>query len=113
MNIASGTEIGILDMAARVNELTGNSAGIITAPKRVWDTKNRLLASIDRARTLLGYEPQMDFDKGLAATIDWFRGNWEDIQRDAEFPPGMSSATRISIATRFVIVRHTATRNTC
>jgi nucleoside-diphosphate-sugar epimerase len=94
MNIASAVETRILDMAARVNELTGNKAGIITAPKRVWDTKNRLLASIDRAKTILGYEPKMEFDEGLKITIDWFRANWQDIQRDAEFPPGMSSATR-------------------
>ncbi len=94
MNIASAIETRILDMAARVNELTGNTAGIITAPKRIWDTKNRLLASIDRAKTVLGYEPKMEFEEGLKKTIDWFKANWQDIQRDAEFPPGMSSATR-------------------
>ena len=94
MNIASGVETRILDMAARVNELTGNMAGIITAPKRVWDTKTRLLANIDRAKALLGYEPKMDFDAGLQKTIEWFKANWEHIRRDAEFPPGMSSATR-------------------
>ena len=94
MNIASGVETGILDMAARVNELTGNKAGIVTAAKRVWDTKNRLLASIDHAKALLGYQPKMDFDEGLRKTISWFNENWDNIQRDAEFPPGMSSATR-------------------
>ena len=94
MNIASGVETRILDMAARVNELTGNKAGIITAPKRMWDTKTRLLASIDRAKALLGYEPKMDFDAGLQKTIEWFQANWDNIRRDAEFPPGMSSATR-------------------
>jgi nucleoside-diphosphate-sugar epimerase len=94
MNIASGAETRILDMAARVNELTHNEAGIIEAPKRTWDTKNRLLASIDRARDILGYDPKMSFDDGLNRTIAWFKANWENIQRDAEFPPGMSSAVR-------------------
>ena len=94
MNIASGSEVKILEMAERVNELTGNKAGIIRAERRVWDTKKRLLASIDRARELLGYQPQMSFDDGLKATIEWFRTHWEEIRRDAEFPPGMSSATR-------------------
>lgn len=94
MNIASAVETKIHEMAERVNELTGNKAGYIKAPKRVWDTKNRLLASIDRAKDLLGYEPEMDFDQGLKNTIGWFRSNWENIKRDAEFPPGMSSATR-------------------
>jgi nucleoside-diphosphate-sugar epimerase len=81
-------------MANRVNELVGNKAGVIQAPKRIWDTKTRLLASIDRAKSILGYEPQMAFDEGLKRTIDWFRSNWDNILRDAEFPPGMSSATR-------------------
>jgi nucleoside-diphosphate-sugar epimerase len=94
MNIASGVETRILDMAARINELTGNQAGIITAPKRVWDTKKRLLASIDRAKSTMGYEPKMAFGEGLKKTIEWFKANWDNIQRDAEFPPGMSSATR-------------------
>lgn len=94
MNIASGVETRILDMAVRINELTGNSAGVVTAAKRVWDTKNRLLASIDRAKSLLGYQPKMNFDEGLKTTIAWFQEHWAEIQRDAEFPPGMSSATR-------------------
>jgi nucleoside-diphosphate-sugar epimerase len=94
MNLASEVEVKILEMAELVNELTGNTAGIKKAPRRVWDTKNRLLASVDRARELLGYEPGMDFRTGLENTVAWFDSHWDDIQRDAEFPPGMSSATR-------------------
>jgi UDP-glucose 4-epimerase len=92
MNIASGTETNILEMAERINELTGNKAGIMRAEHRVWDTKKRLLASIDRARDVLGYTPRMDFETGLENTVRWFRENWENIMRDAEFPPGMSAA---------------------
>jgi nucleoside-diphosphate-sugar epimerase len=92
MNIASGSETNILQMAQHINELTGNLAGVSRAPHRAWDTKKRLLASIDRAREVLGYEPRMSFDEGLKATVDWFRANWESIARDAEFPPGMSAA---------------------
>jgi UDP-glucose 4-epimerase len=94
MNIASGREINIQEMAKQINELTGNEAGIRRAPARVWDTKKRLLASIDRARELIGYEPQMEFEQGLRHTIRWFKDNWDSIQRDAEFPPGSSSAVR-------------------
>jgi UDP-glucose 4-epimerase len=92
MNIASGHEVSILELARRVNELTGNTAGIAFAERRVWDTKKRLLASVDRAHDLLGYVPKMPFEDGLAGTVAWFRENWDKIQRDAEFPPGMSSA---------------------
>jgi nucleoside-diphosphate-sugar epimerase len=98
MNIASGREVNILQMAKLVNELTGNDAGIVRRGRRVWDTKKRLLASIDRAKELLGYEPQMEFEEGLKTTIQWFRDNWPNIQRDAEFPPGMSAAVQGMVA---------------
>ena len=75
-------------------EVCGNSAGIVHAEHRVWDTKKRLLASIERARETLGYEPGMDFDEGLHLTVQWFRDHWDAIDRDAEFPPGMSAAAR-------------------
>ena len=92
MNIASGKEIKILEMAEKINELTGNKAGIMATEHRVWDTKKRLLASIGRARDLLEYEPRTDFETGLANTVQWFRENWGNIVKDAEFPPGMSAA---------------------
>jgi UDP-glucose 4-epimerase len=94
MNIASGHETKILEMAERVNQLTGNNAGIRRVERRVWDTKKRLLACIDHAKELLDYEPKMEFDQGLQETVNWFRKNWDDIHRDAEFPPGMSAAAR-------------------
>ncbi|HBB95716.1 MAG TPA: nucleotide sugar epimerase [Blastocatellia bacterium] len=94
MNIASGSEVNILEMAERINELTGNTAGIVRAAPRVWDTKKRLLGCIDRAKEVIGYEPKMAFEEGLLTTIQWFRDNWESIQRDAEFAPGGSSAVQ-------------------
>ena len=98
MNIASGREINIMRLAERINELTGNKAGILKTESRIWDTKKRLLACVDRARELLGYEPKTEFEEGLNFTIKWFRDNWENIRRDAEFPPGMSSAARGVVA---------------
>jgi nucleoside-diphosphate-sugar epimerase len=100
MNIASGSEVNILKMAEHINELTGNKAGIVRAERRVWDTKKRLLASIDKADELLGYTPKIDFETGLKNTIQWFRDNWGNIRRDAEFPPGMSSAAFRVTATK-------------
>ena len=94
MNIASAREIKIGWLAERINELVGNEAGLLRAPARTWDTKYRLLASIDKAKDVLGYEPHMDFEAGLAATVEWFRANWDSIKRDAEFPPGSSAAAK-------------------
>lgn len=92
MNIASAVETSIGGLAEQINKLVGNPGGIRYAERRKWDTKSRLLASIDRASELLGYDPKTNFDTGLVTTIDWFKENWDRIRRDAEFPPGMSSA---------------------
>jgi len=94
MNIASSQEIPIVEMAETVNKLTGNKAGIAFTERRKWDTKTRLLASIDKARDLLGYDPKTNFETGLKTCIQWFKDNWENIDKDAEFPPGMSSAVK-------------------
>lgn len=94
MNLASGAETRIVDLATWVNELTGNKAGIQFLQRRKWDTKSRLLASVERAKNLLGYEPRTSFNEGLKNTVTWFRQNWAHIEESASFEPGMSSAVR-------------------
>lgn len=93
-NLASGVETRIGDLAEMINAATGNKAGIVMAGQRKWDTKSRLLASVDRARELIGYDPATPFEAGLANTIQWFRDNWSLIEASARFGPGVSSAVR-------------------
>lgn len=94
INLASGREIRIIDLANLINKLTGNNAGVKFVERRKWDTKKRLLASIEKAKRLIGYEPRMDFEEGVKLTIKWFKDNWENIEKSADFPPGISSAVR-------------------
>lgn len=93
-NLASGQETRILDLAHMINEATGNAAGVRFVRRRTWDTKPRLLASIERARQLIGYEPRTPFKVGLENTMRWFRTHWEQIEASARFGPGISSAVR-------------------
>lgn len=94
MNLASEKETKIGELAEMINQLTGNTAGIKIVERRKWDTKSRLLASVDRARELLGYEPKTPFEHGIRNVISWFKENWQNIERSASFPPGASSAVR-------------------
>lgn len=93
-NLASGVETRIIDLANMINKATGNSAGIRFVQRRKWDTKSRLLASIDRAREIIGYNPVTPFDLGLRNTIQWFSNNWNHIDIAASFGPGISAAVR-------------------
>lgn len=85
INLGSGAETRVIDMANMVNELTGNTEGIAYAARRDWDAKTRLLSSIDKARKILDYEPKTSFKDGLKRTHSWFDNNWENIELFAEF----------------------------
>ena len=85
INIGSGTETRVVDMAREVNRLTGNTLGVTHIQRRDLDAKTRLISSIDKAKRLLGYRPRTTFNDGLKHVYEWFVENWEDIERSAEF----------------------------
>ena len=85
MNLASGVETRIIDLAKSINRLTGNEKGVVMHPKRNWDKSTRRRASIDKARRLIGYKPSTTIEAGLTSTLSWFRKQWALIQRDARF----------------------------
>lgn len=93
-NLATSRETTIGDLARTINQLVGNQAGLLSASRRKWDNHSRRLASIDRAKELLGYDPQTPLETGLRHTITWFVENWDKIENSASFGPGMSSAVR-------------------
>jgi nucleoside-diphosphate-sugar epimerase len=85
INLGSGREHTVLEMAEIVNKVNNNKAGIEFIPRRDWDVKTRLLSSIDKARSILGYDPGHDFEFGITQVSRWFEANWKDIDRSAEF----------------------------
>ena len=68
-----------------MNGLVGDEAGAGYVERRGRDVKTGLLLSIEKAKKLLDYEPQMEFEDGLKQVHGWFVENWEDIKRSAEF----------------------------
>jgi UDP-glucose 4-epimerase len=80
INLGTSKEVKICDLAQWINDLTGNTSGIVFKEKRDWDQKDRLLASIEKARRILDYEPQMDFKTGLKNTHSWFVENKKNIE---------------------------------
>ena len=85
VNLASGTETKIIDLAEIVNKLTGNTKGIEFHERRDWDKSTRRVASIDKARKLFDYRPSAEIEQGLASTVQWFKENWTEIAKDARF----------------------------
>jgi len=85
INLGSGVETRVIDMAHEVNRLTGNELDVVYMQRRDWDAKTSIISSIDKAKRLLGYRPQMKFNEGLKHVHEWFVENWGDIGRCAEF----------------------------
>jgi dTDP-glucose 4,6-dehydratase len=74
VNIGNPVEMTIKQFAERILEITGATGGIIYKELPVDDPKVRR-PDITRARTLLGWEPKVDFDKGIRLTIDYLRSS--------------------------------------
>lgn len=72
VNLGNPHEISILEFAHKINALTGNPGGIVFKPLPP-DDPTRRCPDITRARELLGWEPQIDLDEGMARTIAWFQ----------------------------------------
>ena len=85
INLGSGKEQKVIDMANMINKITGNESGIVYMERRDWDVKNRLLSSINKAQKLLDYKPQMEFEDGLKRVHEWFVDNRDNINKSAEF----------------------------
>ena len=85
INLGSGKDQRVIDMANTVNSLTGNESGIMYMERRDWDVKTKLLSSIDKAKRLLDYKPQTGFEDGLKKVHEWFVENEDNINRSAEF----------------------------
>ncbi len=73
INIGSGRETKIIDLANKINHITKNDAGIEFIKKRDWDSVLRRCASIKKAKNVLGYVPNIDLDEGLKKTFEWIK----------------------------------------
>jgi dTDP-glucose 4,6-dehydratase len=72
VNIGNPNEMTIRDFAEKIVALTGSGSSVAYHPLPVDDPKVRR-PDISRARSLLGWEPEVGLDDGLRRTIEFFR----------------------------------------
>jgi dTDP-glucose 4,6-dehydratase len=86
-NIGGGTEASNKELTGMILEAVGAGWDVVD---RVPDRKGhdlRYSLDITRIREELGYQPQVPFAEGLAATIAWYRDHrdwWEPLKTRAE-----------------------------
>lgn len=71
MNMATGGRITLLDLIDKINRLLGTNITPEFTEPRKGDIKHSR-AGTDKARDLLDFAPIVDFDTGLARTVEWF-----------------------------------------
>jgi dTDP-glucose 4,6-dehydratase len=72
VNIGNPREMTIKQFAEEIIRITGTSAQIEHRPLPVDDPKVRQ-PDITRARSVLKWEPKVDFDQGIRLTVDYFK----------------------------------------
>src|SRR6185369_3430737 len=73
LNLGNGRSVTILELAERLaHALNSDIQPVITGQHRVGDIRH-CFADIEKARRLLGYEPQLDLDEGIQRTVAWLR----------------------------------------
>ncbi len=82
-NVGSGVERSIEEIADLVLELTGKPASLKTiVPDRPGHDRRYLLDS-SKLRRELGWQPEISFEDGIRATVEWYAGNrawWEPLR---------------------------------
>ena len=87
INIASQTEISMLDLANKLISLINPSASIVTDKERLRPDKSevdRLLGSNEKIRRITNWKPGNTLEQGLKKTIEWFsnKSNFDRYKPD-------------------------------
>jgi dTDP-glucose 4,6-dehydratase len=78
VQLGTGRDISIGEMATMAMSLLGFKVDIVTEEKRVRPSKSevqRLLSKPEKAKRLMGWEPYVNLEEGIARTADWLRKN--------------------------------------
>jgi GDP-L-fucose synthase len=74
VNIGTGNEISIRELAGLLAELTDFRGRLVFDPSRPSGQRRRS-ADVSRAKREFGFEAEVSFREGLARTIAWYRGH--------------------------------------
>jgi len=72
VNIGNPQEMTVREMAEKILQATGSTSKIISAPLPADDPKIRQ-PDIGLATEKLGWKPEVELDRGLASTLDYFK----------------------------------------
>ena len=74
INVATSGRISLNTLFNTVRDLVGSTVEPIYAEPRAGDVRDSQ-ADISKAKRVLGYQPSVTFEAGLAKTVEWFRSS--------------------------------------
>ena len=74
INLGSGKDMTMNSLLKGICDYMGYGGEWEHREERTSDVRN-LCANIDKARTVLGFEPQMEFEDGIIETLEWYKNN--------------------------------------
>ena len=84
INIATGIDISVEDIAELVLALLGKPASLREHVEERPGQVDRHIGSTEKIRRLCGWSARTSFEEGLARTVAWYRENeawWRGIER--------------------------------
>ncbi len=79
-NIGGNRSLTNLEVVERILTITGKPRSLMQSVQDRPAHDRRYALSSEKLMRETGWSPQMDFDNGLAATIDWYRNNQEWVR---------------------------------
>ena len=80
INVATGTNISLLDIANLLEKIVGHKIAKTFSPKRKGDIR-KTYSDISLARRELGYKPLVGFPEGLRLTWDYFSSKFRGAKK--------------------------------
>ena len=73
-NVAYGGREYLLDIYRHLAKALGKDTEPVFGPERAGDIRHSN-ADISKARSMLGYDPEWSFERGIGAAIAWYKEN--------------------------------------
>lgn len=74
INLGNDAEMSILALAEKIKEITGSNSDLSYQPLPEDDPRRRR-PRLDKARAILGWEPDTGLEEGLRRVVEWFQAN--------------------------------------
>lgn len=83
INLGTGTEVTIGELAERIIAITGRPVQIKTDPQRLRPEKSevmRLISNNHLASELMGWQPEVSLEEGLRLTVEWIQHHLQNYR---------------------------------